>query len=82
MIPARALLLPAFALPVAACGEADPPRADPATVERLVASMEAEPELPPALEKKVEKADRIAGTAARIAPEKIDPEVAAALIAR
>ena len=82
MTTARFLLLAALALPAAGCGEADPPRADPATVERLVASMEAEPELPPALEKKVQKADRVAGSVLKVAPEKIDPDVAAALIAR
>ena len=77
-----------FALPclllslVAACADEAPPRADPAEVERLVARFEAQSELPPAMAEKVQKADRISGAMLRIAPEKIDPDVAAALIAR
>jgi hypothetical protein len=38
--------------------------------------------LPAKVEKKLRSADRIAGTLVRIEPERIDPELAAALIAR
>ncbi|HEY5722662.1 MAG TPA: hypothetical protein VIT45_10100 [Allosphingosinicella sp.] len=78
-----------FALPfallafVSACADsAEQPRADPAQVELAVARMEAESVLPPAVAEKVEKADRISGAVLKVAPEKIDPNVAAALIGR
>lgn len=78
-----------FALPfaflslAAACADSDEPlRADPAKVERLMARMEAETALPPAVAEKVAKADRVSGAVLKVAPEKIDPNVAAALIAR
>lgn len=71
-----------LALLAAGCADPAPPSADPAQVERLMASLEAESELPPGIEKKLQKADRVAGTVSRMAPEKIDPDVAVALIAR
>jgi hypothetical protein len=82
MISARALLLLPIASIVAACADEAPPRADPAEVERLVARLEAQPELPPAIAEKVRKADRVSGSVLKVAPEKIDPNVAVALIAR
>lgn len=82
MTPIR--LLPAFplVLVVAGCADEMPPRADPVQVERLVARLEARPGLPPAVAEKVEKADRVSGSVLKVAPEKIDPNVAIALIAR
>jgi PBP1b-binding outer membrane lipoprotein LpoB len=82
MNPVRLLSVLPLALIAAGCAEEPAPSADPAQIERLVASLEADPALPPGIEKKLQKADRIAGTVARIAPEKIDPDVAVALIAR
>ena len=78
------ILLPCALLSLlAACAEkAPPPRADPAKVELLVARLEAQTRLPPAVAEKVQKADRISGAVLKVAPEKIDPNVAMALIAR
>ena len=47
-----------------------------------MARLDAETALPPAVAEKVEKADRVSGAVLKVAPEKIDPNVAAALIAR
>ena len=82
MVRLRALSVVTLALLAAGCADPAPPTADPAQIERLVASLEAEPALPPGIEKKVQKADRVAGTVARIQPEKIDPDIAVALLAR
>jgi hypothetical protein len=73
------ILLPCTLLSLlAACAEeAPPPRVDPAKLELLVARLEAQ-KLPPA----VQKADRISGSVLKVAPEKIDPNVAMALITR
>jgi hypothetical protein len=78
----RAFLLLPLASIAAGCADEAPPRADPAQVERLVARLDAQQTLPPALAEKVQKADRISGTVLKVAPEKIDPNVAVALIAR
>ena len=68
---------------LAACAEeAPPPRVDPAKLELLVARLEAQNELPPAVAEKVQKADRISGSVLKVVPEKIDPNVAMALITR
>lgn len=77
-------LLPALPLALAAagCAEEETPRADPVKIERVLASLEAEQAPPSGLREKLQKADRVAGTVARIAPEKIDPDIAVALIAR
>lgn len=71
-------------------GEAGP-APDPAAVERLVETLAAEAaaanqaaaaagEGP--LQDKLAEADRVTGAIDRVAPEKIDPDLAAALIAR
>ena len=82
MILLRLIAILPLALAAAGCAEESAPRADPAKVERLMARVEAEQALPTGIQSKLQKADRIAGTVARIAPEKIDPDVAVALIAR
>lgn len=77
------------AILTAACSERAP-QADPAAVDRLVASFETPqpaPEregdaLPESVEKKIEKADRLTGTLVKVEPDRVDPDLAAALIAR
>ena len=71
-----------FAFLAAGCADPAPPQPDPVEAERLIASLDSEPELPAKIAKKIQKAARVAVTVARISPEKIDPDVAAALIAR
>ena len=84
----RRSLLAALPFAALAAGCSKPaPTADPAAVDRLVASFEA-PARPagaePAadIEEKIEKADRLSGTLVKVEPDRVDPDVAAALIAR
>jgi hypothetical protein len=76
-----------LALLGAGCAERAP-SADPVAVEQLAASFEAAPAAAeskakaPAVAKSIEKADRLTGALVRIEPERIDPNLAAALIAR
>ena len=74
--------LPLLALPSACADPTPPPAADPVKVERLVASLEKGPAMPPAIEKKLRSADRISGALTKVEPTKIDPNVAVALISR
>jgi hypothetical protein len=72
-----------FAGLAAGCAEAPPPKADPAQVERLLAGLQAgDAALPPALEARAAKVDRVAGTIAKVEPQRVDPSLAAALITR
>jgi hypothetical protein len=86
IVPASCLALAALAALVAGVSDPAPPAPDPAKVERALASLDeqeaAEPEGPAKFEEKLQKADRIAGTLSRVQPEKIDPNVAVALVAR
>ncbi|HMJ94013.1 MAG TPA: hypothetical protein VK472_07930 [Allosphingosinicella sp.] len=82
MVPVRDLPLLPLALIAAASADEAPPHADPAGVERLMARLDAEQALPHAVAEKVQKADRISGAVLKVAPEKIDPQIAIALIAR
>ena len=67
-----------------ACSKSEDQAADPAKVERLIASLErgSESRLSPATETKLRHADRIAGAIARVEPKRIDPKLAVALLAR
>jgi hypothetical protein len=88
----RRLLFLAF-IPTAAltpaCSERVP-QADPAAVDRLVASFETAPPAAPggdnrlseSVEEKIEKADRLTGTLVKVEPDRVDPDLAAELIAR
>lgn len=77
-----------FALACSACAENEQPEPDPEQVRQLLASLEAHPAaatvsaLPPQARDKVGRADRMMGSLEKVQPEKIDPAVAAALIAR
>jgi hypothetical protein len=84
----------ALSLPVATlcagCSKAAP-TADPAAVDRLVASFETpnaaagagdKKAVPASIEKKVEKADRLADTLVKVEPDRVDPDLAATLISR
>jgi hypothetical protein len=51
-------------------------------IEKLLARLDGAPALPAPLAEKARKVDRIAGSVARVQVEKIDPSVAARLIAR
>lgn len=82
-------LIPSAIL-TAACAEREP-QADPAAVDRLVASFETPPAVAEdggnkaastSIEKKVEKADRLADTLVKVEPDRVDPDLAAELIAR
>lgn len=68
----------------AACSSGEEQVADPAKVEQLIASLErtSESGLSPAAETKLRQADRLAGAISKVEPKRIDPKVAAALIAR
>jgi hypothetical protein len=84
----------ALSLPLAAfcAGCSDPaPTADPAAVDRLVASFETRnvaagesgnEAAPASIEEKVEKADRLADTLVKVEPDRVDPDLAATLITR
>jgi hypothetical protein len=90
-------LLPTLLVPLgislAGCSEPEP-AADPAAVDRLVASFETpagaasggeeggNETVPGSIEKKVEKADRLADTLVKVEPDRVDPDLAATLIAR
>ena len=67
-----------------ACSSSPETTADPAKVERLLASLEAkaDPRLSPETQHKLQHADRLAGMIARVEPKRIDPKLAVALIAR
>ena len=86
-----ALTFPLAAL-CAACTDRAP-TADPAAVDRLVASFETpdanssaeeagNQAVPESIEKKVEKADRLADTLVKVEPDRVDPDLAATLITR
>ncbi len=88
MIRLASPLLLALGTVCAGCSEAPPP-VDPAAVEQLIASNEAvavaEKESRsalPSVEKKLAKADRIAGTVSRLEPKRIDPDLVAVLLTR
>ena len=81
-------LVLAFGALCAGCSEA-PPAVDPVAVEQLIASNEAlavaEKEsrsAAPSVEKKLAKADRIAGAVTRLEPKRIDPDVVGILLSR
>ena len=80
------LLLSALAF--SACAEKQDPKPDPEQVRRLLANLETHPAaatvaaLPAPARDKVGRADRMMGSLEKVQPEKIDPAVAAALIAR
>lgn len=67
-----------------ACSSQEEPAADPAKVEQLLASLERRSDsgLSPGAETKLRQADRLAGAISKVEPKRIDPKVAAALIAR
>jgi hypothetical protein len=69
---------------IAACSSTEEQAADPAKVERLLASLESGSDtgLSPATETRLRKADRLAGAIARVEPKRIDPKLAVALLAR
>ena len=83
-----ALSLPLAAL-CAGCSDRAP-TADPAAVDRLVASFETPPAtgkgdnaaVPASIKEKVEKADRLTETLVKVEPDRVDPDLAATLIAR
>jgi hypothetical protein len=75
---------------LAGCSKPEP-AADPAAVDRLVASFEtpdataAEGDnqaVPASIEKKAEKADRLTDTLVKVEPDRVDPDLAATLITR
>jgi hypothetical protein len=76
-------------LACAACAREEPPQADPADVERVLARLEAQDDsgarieetLGPKAKAKAEQADRLVPTLSRVPVEKIDPSVAASLLA-
>lgn len=80
------LALAAAALLTAGCADAPEPAPRPSAAEldRLVAAKEAEaaavrsPEIPD----QIASADRVAGTVARLSPEKIDPNLVANALTR
>lgn len=80
------LAFSAFALLAAGCGKAPEPlpRPDPADLERLLASLEAQSGTAgrPGLPDQVTEADRVSSTVARLSPEKVDPNLVATFIAR
>ena len=80
------LAFSAFALLAAGCADAPEPapRPDPAELERLLAALEEESGTAgkPALPDQVADVDRISGTVARVAPERLDPNLVATFIAR
>ena len=63
------------------CGQAPDPIPDPAELELALATVEAHEDGDAArLQAKVAAADRISSTVLRVAPERISPNVAAALL--
>ena len=70
------------------CAAKEEPKPDPEQVRRLLASLESHPAaasvagLPVRARDKIGRADRMMGSLEKVPPEKIDPGVAAALIAR
>jgi hypothetical protein len=67
------------------CADTSEPEfaADPAKVEMYLASLEVEaPAEGNALDEKLAEADKVAGSLARVQPEKIDPNLVATIIAR
>lgn len=77
-----------LALPLtllAGCADTSEPAAtpDPAKVEVYLASLDTPP-APEAnsIEEKIAEADKVAGTLAKVQPEKIDPNLVATIIAR
>ena len=87
-------LLPVLILPLsmflAGCSRPEPTH-DAAAIDRLVASFETANQAageggneaePGSIEKKVEKADRLADTLVKVEPDRVDPDLAATLISR
>lgn len=79
-------LLPILALPFfAACAEEPQPQPDPVALEQLVAQMEAEPVAAGVAAPKGEEkddVDRIANSLQKMDVERVDPDLAEALIGR
>ena len=74
-----------LALLAGACADAPEPEPvpDPATLEKVLATLQTEaPAEGNAIEEKVAEADKVAGTLAKVQPEKIDPKLVATIIAR
>jgi predicted outer membrane protein len=69
-------LLALAALPLAACGAEETPQPDPAAVQRLLASLEAEAAAAAApaakIEEKVEKAERLVAAVDRADPDRFN----------
>jgi hypothetical protein len=76
------LALP-LALLAGGCADSSEPVPDPAKVEKYLASLEAAPAPEEnAMQEKLAEADKVAGTIAKVQPEKIDPNLVATIIAR
>ena len=64
-----------------ACAKGPPPSPDPVQLERALSAMKARDEGRSArLQEKVAAADRISSTVLRAAPDRLDPDVAIALL--
>ena len=82
------LLLP-LAMSLAGCSK-PAPTPDAAAIDRLVASFETANQageggneaVPGSIDKKIEKADRLADTLVKVEPDRVDPALAETLIAR
>ena len=73
-------ILSAAALGACASEPAEP-APDPAKLELFYASLEAETEAEPLIEK-LERPDRVSGTLAKVEPTRLDPDVVEDLLAR
>jgi hypothetical protein len=71
----------ALSLLACACAESPPPRPDPVELELALAAVEREASAPEArFQKKIAGADRLSSTLTKVAPEKLNPHVAEALL--
>ena len=75
------------ALGCAACAGQDEPQADPAAIERLLVRLDAQQsgvaeQLPPKATEKLNRAERLVAPLEKVQPDKINPDVAIAIIAR
>ena len=72
----------AVALLAGACAQSPPPSADPVELELALAEIESRSRSTTAgkLQGKIAGADRISSTLAKVSPEKLDPNAAAALL--